>query len=47
MTKIYQNKNKNTNLKMTLLNHLKILLSKNQEIYSKPTKFEYLRGKNM
>lgn len=47
MTEIYQNKNKNINLKMTLLNHLKILLSKNQEIDPKPTKFEYKRGKNM
>jgi len=47
MTKIYQNKNKNTNLKVLLLNHLRILLYKNQEINAKPTKFEYFRGKNM
>ncbi len=47
MTEIYTIKKTNTSLKVSLLNHLKILLSKNQEIDLKVTKFEYFRGENM
>jgi len=45
MTAIY--KNKNSNFKVPLINHFKILLSKKQKIDVKLIKFEYFRGKNM
>ena len=45
MIEIY--KNENIYLKVSLLNHFKILLSKKQKIDVKATKFEYLRGENM